>query len=203
MSRLTTSPFVVLVDTREQLPYTFAGLRADANEGGGPLTVQTVRTTLQTGDYSIAGYQELVCVERKTAADVFATLTVGRKRFRAEIERMRNFSAAWIVIEAELSDLCKGVPFAQNVSPRTIFRTAMHWQLRYPSIHWWCVPGPAFGAAVTYQLLRTWWRERVEAPEKLRRRNDRERWASLTAAGTAGAACPEAEKGALRREGGK
>ena len=33
MPRLTSSPFTVLVDTREQLPYTFAGLKADAVEG--------------------------------------------------------------------------------------------------------------------------------------------------------------------------
>ena len=35
MSSIVTSPFTVLVDTREQLPYTFSALRADAAVVGG------------------------------------------------------------------------------------------------------------------------------------------------------------------------
>jgi len=182
MPILTTSPFTVLVDTREQLPYTFAGLRADAKEGGGPLTVRTRLETLDAGDYSIEGYDRLVTVERKSPSDLAGTLTSGRRRFNDELDRLREYDAAWIVVEAELSELFKGVAFAPGFRARTVTRSAMFLQLRYPRIHWWCVPGRAVAEAVTYQLLRTWWRERIEAPAADARRREKEAWKLATAA---------------------
>jgi hypothetical protein len=170
MAKLTESPFTVLVDTREQLPYTFAGLKADAREGGGPLHVRTQLGTLDAGDYSIQGYANMVTVERKSPSDLAGTLTTGRRRFSAELDRLRNYDAAWIVVEAELSELFKGVSFAPGFRARTVTRSAMFFQVRYPRIHWWCVPGRAVAEAVTYQLLRTWWRERIETPAAESRR---------------------------------
>ena len=111
-------------------------------------------------------------IERKSASDLAGTLTSGRKRFLAEIERLREYDFACVVVEAELSELCKGIPFAPSFRPRTIFRSVMFWQLRYPSIRWWAVPGREVAQAVTYQLLRTWWRERIEAPARKSRRKE-------------------------------
>lgn len=172
-AKLTHSPFTVLVDTREQLPYAFASIKADANEGGGPITVRTRPETLWAGDYSIDGYARMVVVERKTAADLAATLTAGRRRFNAEMERLREYDAAWIVCEAELSELFKGLAWQPAFRPRTITRSAMFFQLRYPRIHWWAVPGRAVAEALTYQLLQSWWRERIEGPSKASRRKER------------------------------
>ena len=180
MSTPVESPFRVLVDTSEQLPYSFAALRADADQGGGPLIIKTTRCKLQSGDYSIEGYERMVAVERKTASDLAGTLTGGRKRFVAEMERLREYDGAWIVVEAELSTLFRGVPFASGFTPKTITRTAMFWQLRYRNIHWWCCPGREIAEQVTYQLLRTWWRERIERPrcvelrkQKMKRRAEK------------------------------
>jgi len=50
------SPFRVLVDTREQLPYTFAGLSTDSAQKYRPLRVRTLTSALSAGDYSIEGY---------------------------------------------------------------------------------------------------------------------------------------------------
>ena len=200
MSRVTESPFTVLVDTREQRPYTFAGLRADANEGGGPLTVRTRTETLNAGDYSIDGYARMVVVERKSKEDLAATLTAGRRRFNAEMERLREYDAAWIVVEAELSELFVGIPWAPNFRPRTITRSAMFFQLRYPNIHWWACPGRPVAEAVTYQLLRTWWRERIEAPAREARRREREAWRLASTPKETDAAAPRAAR--RRRKGG-
>lgn len=160
------SPFTVLIDTREQTPYAFRGLLADADQDRAPLTVRTRRETLSCGDYSIEGYAGMVCVERKTVNDLAGTLTAGRRRFLAELKRLREYDASWIVVEGELSEISNGVPFAPNFGIRTVIRSAMFFQLRYPRVHWWCVPGRAIAEAVTYQLLRSWWRERIEGPAK-------------------------------------
>jgi ERCC4-type nuclease len=70
---------VVVIDTREQSPLPFARLLAE-------------RGTLQSGDYSFRGGEELFAVERKTVAD-FATCRIGenRARFFRELHRLRGF----------------------------------------------------------------------------------------------------------------
>ena len=202
MPILTESPFVVLVDTREQLPYTFQGLRADANEGGGPITVRTERCTLNAGDYSIQGYSQMVVVERKSASDLAGTLTAGRKRFVREMDRLREYDAAWIVCESELSELFRGIPMAPNIRPRTFTRSAMFFQLRYPRIHWWAVPGRAVAEAITYQLLRSWWRERIEAPAAASKRREQEKWSAATSDHVHSAAAGTALRSHRNRRGG-
>jgi hypothetical protein len=202
MPILTESPFVVLVDTREQLPYTFPRVLADANEGGQPIRVRTAKCTLAAGDYSIEGYANMVAVERKSAADLAGTLTAGRRRFQAEMDRLREYDAAWIVVEAELSELFKGVSWAPAFKARTITRSAMFFQLRYPRIHWWAVPGRAIAENVTYQLLRTWWRERIDVPRRESARREAEAWRLATTPGTATAAGPEPKRRAKRGGGG-
>ena len=49
----------VVIDTREQLPYEFE---------------DSITRTLQTGDYSIFGYEDQITVERKTKADAYGTI---------------------------------------------------------------------------------------------------------------------------------
>ncbi len=83
--------FRVIVDTREQAPY-FVG-RAWAERG-----------TLKTGDYSLAGYQDRVCVERKSLPDAFGSYGRGRERFEREHERLRDMDSA-ILIESSYAGL--------------------------------------------------------------------------------------------------
>jgi ERCC4-type nuclease len=168
--REAVSPFTVLVDTSEQLPYSFQGLRTDAREGNRPLTVRTRPLSLMWGDYSIDGYADRVAVERKTAVDLAGTITRGRQRFGREMEALSRYDAAWVVVESELSGLAAAQGAWSNVSRRTMIRSVMFWQLRYPRVHWWGVPGRDVAQAVTYQLLRTWWRERIETPRRAQAR---------------------------------
>lgn len=156
---MITSPFTVTVDTREQHPYDFAGLRADARQGGWLLTVTTQAATLASGDYSILGHEGCVAVERKSKADLFGTLSQGRERFVRELERLACMPFAVVVVEAEWSEVLEGATFSR-LKPKTVYRSVIAWQQRYPNVHWWFVPGRAFGMATTYRVLERWWRER-------------------------------------------
>jgi DNA excision repair protein ERCC-4 len=69
---------VILIDTREQLPLVFCHL---ATRGA----------TLQSGDYSILGAEELFGVERKTIGDLIGCVTNGRERFERELHRLRGY----------------------------------------------------------------------------------------------------------------
>lgn len=67
---------VVVIDTREQKPLEFPHL-------------QTVRGTLQTGDYGLQGLPDWG-IERKSVPDMVNSLTGERERFWRELERLRG-----------------------------------------------------------------------------------------------------------------
>ena len=47
-------PFTTVIDTREQSPFSFRGIKSDAKQGGKPLIIKTTtKTSLTSGDYSI------------------------------------------------------------------------------------------------------------------------------------------------------
>ncbi len=89
-----TDRITVVVDTREQEPYTFD------SEG-----VTATRRALPAGDYSLDGWEHQVAVERKTLEDLVSTVIRSRKRFRRELKRLADFKAACIVVEANLADI--------------------------------------------------------------------------------------------------
>src|SRR5258708_348192 len=83
---LAGSAPVIVVDTREQNPLTFERLESRAG-------------TLQTGDYSVAGLEELFAVERKTVPDlVSCCMRSNRERFERELHRLRGFKFKPLVI---------------------------------------------------------------------------------------------------------
>lgn len=75
----------IIVDTREQKPYTFDAYDVDTEEA-----------TLATGDYTIDAfctvddndtYHPEYAVERKSASDFLTSITSQRDRFEAEVQR--------------------------------------------------------------------------------------------------------------------
>ena len=86
----------ILVDSREQAPWRF------------PDDIETARATLATGDYSVAGLESHVCIERKSLSDLVACLGVERDRFKRELARMRAFALAVVVVEGSLQQLADG-----------------------------------------------------------------------------------------------
>ncbi|HML93827.1 ERCC4 domain-containing protein [Chloracidobacterium thermophilum] len=87
----------VVVDTREQEPYTF--------ESG---CTEVVRRALPAGDYSVEGHEDSVAVERKTLEDFVSTVIRSRKRFTRELRRLCEYDAACVVVEADLRDILGG-----------------------------------------------------------------------------------------------
>ena len=79
----------IITDTREQTELDFTGFRG----------VESVRSGLKTGDYSVQGYEDKICFERKSIPDLVQTLIEGHSRFLKEIERMKSFKRAYILIE--------------------------------------------------------------------------------------------------------
>ena len=73
--KFTTDDVLAIIDTREQLPLE--------------LPLRSITDTLPTGDYSVSGFEDLICVERKSLPDLIGCMTSGRTRFERELQRMK------------------------------------------------------------------------------------------------------------------
>lgn len=95
-------PFVIIEDTRENTPLT------DWPEGAA-----VVEKGLDTGDYSIEGWENCFTIERKSITDLAGTMIGGyepntqkpKKRFNNELERMRHFDCAAVIVTATPAQL--------------------------------------------------------------------------------------------------
>jgi ERCC4-type nuclease len=103
----------VVVDTREQEPYTFD-----------PRSVAVIRRALPAGDYSIEGHEDSVAVERKTLEDFVSTVIRSRKRFKRELQRLSGYAAACVVVEADLSDILGG-RYRSGANPNAVLGTVL------------------------------------------------------------------------------
>jgi DNA excision repair protein ERCC-4 len=150
---------VVLVDTREQLAYRFAGIKADKAEGGGRMSVRTRRQKIDAGDYSLCGFADRVAVERKSKDDLFGTLGKGRGRFERELSRLNLLDYAAVVVEADWAEVVNDPPSRSQITPKNVFRSVVSWQQRFPWVHWWFVPGRGMAEATTFRILDRFHRE--------------------------------------------
>ena len=94
MSRSNRGPATIVIDTREQEPYSFDSRLAEA-----------VRRALPAGDYSVEGLEERVAVERKSLDDFVSTVIHARQRFREELRKLAGYRAACVVVEASVADV--------------------------------------------------------------------------------------------------
>lgn len=150
----------ILIDSREQQPYAFVGLRADQRQGGGPLVIETRTAYLETGDYSLEGYTDRVAVERKSLNDLFGTIGQARDRFERELARLNEMDVALVVFEADWLTVFQEPPKFSKLEPKIVFRSVLAWVQRYPRVHWFPAPDRAFAEATTFRFLERFHRER-------------------------------------------
>ena len=100
MAKYKQAPsYTVIRDTREQEGYYFSEFNTCAG---------MVDHKLDTGDYSIDGLEDKICIERKGCVEELAQNLGSKKQtFLKEIERMQSFPHKFIVLEFSLEDLIK------------------------------------------------------------------------------------------------
>jgi DNA excision repair protein ERCC-4 len=137
----------ILVDTREQAPFTFQGYE-----------VAPEPATLPVGDYSLPGFTDRVTIERKELNDLVSCLmNSNRDRFERELARGRHYDLFAMVVEANLADVSQG-RYRSDMKPQAALQSIITFQVRYRlSIVW---AGNRKGAEyVTHSLLSKYLRE--------------------------------------------
>lgn len=122
---MKTNKLIIIKDTREQTELDFSGFR----------DVESVRKGLKTGDYSVEGYEDQICFERKSIPDLVGTLIGGHERFLREMDRMKSFDAKYILVERTPDRLywyCDqhGWEYKFNTIIQSLLAYACHYQVR-------------------------------------------------------------------------
>ncbi len=122
------------------------------------MSVESVH--LLTGDYSIKGQEQVICVERKSKEDLFSTLRdeEHRERFKREHERMTTFAYAVVVIEASWESIINNPPPDCQLKPISIWRTFQRWRLRY-GVAWEAIGPRAMAEEHTFRTLQFYYEE--------------------------------------------
>jgi DNA excision repair protein ERCC-4 len=103
---------VLLIDTREQNPFKFAG-------SGLHIKFET----LAAGDYSIEGFVSQIAIERKSLGDFLGSIGAGRERFKRELEKLGSYERAAVVVEADFSHISGGQHPISRISPEAATAT--------------------------------------------------------------------------------
>lgn len=159
--RQRTCPFTVLVDHREQLPYSFSDLPPKA-AWRGRLCVPIERTHLVTGDYTIRGLEDRLALERKSLADLYGTIGQARERFEAELERLNQMTFAAVIVEATLREAWNPAAvrseWMSRLKPRAVEGSVVAWSVRYPRVHWWHAGDRVAGEVRAFEAMEQFWK---------------------------------------------
>lgn len=152
---------MVLVDTREQAPLTPWLIK-----NGRRFRLATTRATLETADYTIAGLEAHVAIERKSLPDLIFTLfgattdSVGERdahqdRFREELTRMRSHAFRMLLIEGSRADIWKR-RYRSSVEPIEVMNLVDGLMMDYSVNVVWAGNATEAGRILGYLLLRLW-----------------------------------------------
>ena len=147
MSEPSKMPLRVVVDSREQAPFTFSGLPVEVEVGA-----------LEAGDYSVRGFERRVAVERKALGDLVGCLGADRQRFERELARLRGYDEAAVVVEAPAVALRTG-RYLGRLDSGAAWQSVLAFSMRYRMPFIFCADR-ADAEAVTFDLLRHYARDR-------------------------------------------
>jgi DNA excision repair protein ERCC-4 len=156
MSRTSNAPseghgtdpsFTIVVDSREQVPWTFD-------------ETPTVRAALRAGDYSIVGAEERIAIERKSLDDFVGSITWGRDRFKRELEKLSAYEFACVIIEGNVEDV-HGRKYRSEAHANSVIGSAVAIGFDFVPVIW--AGNRAHAADIALRILRRFWAKRMTA----------------------------------------
>ena len=123
MARKKYNRFTIIRDSREK---TGCGWKFNASANCEGMVIKK----LDTGDYSLEGYEDLIMIERKTIPDLWGSLGQWRKRFMKEMDRALEYPIRYLVIEGTVSDINRGFRYSK-LSAEYIFASLISLEVKY------------------------------------------------------------------------
>lgn len=113
---------VIIVDSREQRAWQFENL-------------PSMVSSLSTGDYSIAGLEHLIAVERKSLDDLLSCIGTHRDRFKRELQRLRAYRFRCLIVETDYSTLEAG-EWRSRLKPSHVLGSLSAWMAQFELPIW-------------------------------------------------------------------
>lgn len=107
------------------------------------------RKALAAGDYSVAGLEGEVVLERKTLGDFVNTVIHDWLRFRKELTRLSGYSVAAVVVEADIGQVFRHEYESDALPPAVL--------------------GRANGIFLDHAIPVLWWGDRLTASDMAHR----------------------------------
>lgn len=181
------NPLVILIDSMEQHPFSFDGIKIDASEmksaqrrayesgqWDGCIEVETKFKGLgaSNGDYSLEGFEGRCHIERKSTEDCHGTVLgwgERRERFVRELENLSSMESAAVVVECSFGELLALAPEHGKKSSaenrKILFRQILSWQQRY-KVPWIFCDSRRMAEIVTYRWLEKFYRNQTQELKK-------------------------------------
>jgi len=113
------NPPTILIDSREQAPLPVGKFMATSTAG------------LYTGDYSVLGFDDAFAVERKSIADLTASLVgTNRERFERELLRLRSMRFKRLLVVGSPSDIERHA-YRSKIPPKSVFASLAAYEVRF------------------------------------------------------------------------
>lgn len=131
----------IIIDTREQTPFAFTDYPAECERG-----------TLETGDYSIYGFEDRIAIERKNGVDeLVMCLSSDRERFCKELKRAHSLEYFAVIIEGRLEDIMAG-RYRSQMASNAVIESIAALSIRYKVPFLFC-GGRKQAERLTFSLL--------------------------------------------------
>jgi ERCC4-type nuclease len=144
----------IIIDTREGDPWFLRDTKT---------ICPIVERKLDTGDYSIEGFEGKISIERKSVADAYHTLGRGRERFKQELDRLKDMEFAAIIIEASLEDFASYPKDCSNMvemKPKTAIQSLIAFSIRY-GVHVIWAGSRIYASRYCESLLMKFYKEKL------------------------------------------
>jgi len=152
-TQLHTPKPTVIVDTREQNPFSFARFRG--------WFAGIKRKALKVGDYSVVGLEDVCTVERKDLPDLIHSFTSDRAVFVDRLRKMSRYPHRLLVVTAALSEV-KSPYGGTSINPNRITQSLIA-ALAGLGVPFLCVETHELGeeivASYLYQVFLYHWLE--------------------------------------------
>lgn len=153
MPRKVLPSYTIIRDSREKAGHGWFWEKNMNPKRRPPKCDGTITQSLKTGDYSLQGYEDILCVERKESYAELWMNYAERDRFQAEMERLSTIKHKMVVIESvltrEIFDLSP--PQYKTCAPgRAMIRWLMNITAKYGVPF---IPAGACGKYLTQQFF--------------------------------------------------
>lgn len=163
---VVTESFTILVDSQEKQPWTFQGFMEGAKPVIVPYRWQSLGPT--HGDYTVAGCEDYVHMDRKSLDDALGTfLSHGerRERWEATLLYLAEIPSGHVIIEATQGQ-CLAAIQSRGKRSTTALRneflgSVISWHEEY-GVPFWFTDSRRLAERLAYKILKRGWRRCTE-----------------------------------------